>query len=156
MKAIMFVCLGNICRSPAAEAILRHMAAQSGFEEELKVQSSGLGDWHIGQLPDERMRDTAKLRGLSLSSRAQQFKLPFFEEYDYILAADREVLHELQRHAAHPSHKAKIHLITAFSPTYRDQEVPDPYYQGDAAFDLVLDMLEDSCQGLLDHIKKNQ
>lgn len=155
MTSIMFVCLGNICRSPAAEAILRHMATEAGNHNELTIQSSGLGDWHIGQLPDERMRDTAKLRGVHLTTRAQQFKLSFFEDYDYILAADHEVLHELQRHAKTTTQKAKIHLITAFSSTYRDQEIPDPYYQGDAAFDLVLDMLEDSCQGLLDHIKRS-
>lgn len=147
MTSIMFVCLGNICRSPAAEGVLRHM------DPELKIQSCGIGDWHIGQLPDERMRDTAKLRGVHLTSRAQQFKLQFFDDYDYILAADHEVLHDLYRKAQTPSHKAKVHLITAFSPTYQNQEIPDPYFQGDAAFDLVLDMLEDSCEGLLQHIR---
>ena len=154
MAGVLFVCLGNICRSPAAEGVLRHMVTQEGRFKDLKIQSCGIGDWHIGQLPDERMRDTAKLRGIILASRGQQFKLHFFDEYDYILAADHEVLHDLYRHAQSPMHKAKVHLITAFSPTYKDQEIPDPYYQGDAAFDLVLDMLEDSCEGLLKHLSE--
>lgn len=156
MKAVMFVCLGNICRSPAAEGILRHMASEKGLGSELHIKSCGIGDWHIGQLPDERMRDTAKLRGIDLSSRAQQFKPDFFEEFDFILAADHEVLRDLYHYAGTPSHKAKIHLITAFSSTYKDQEIPDPYYQGDAAFDLVLDMIEDSCEGLLAYISSQE
>jgi protein-tyrosine phosphatase len=155
MVSILFVCLGNICRSPAAQGILSHMISK---EKSLvsRVESCGLGDWHVGQLPDERMREAAELRGVILASRAQQFHHNFFEEFDYILAADFEVLHDLQRHAVKPEYKAKIHLITAFSKMYKNEKVPDPYYGGHADFDLVLDMLEDSCIGLLEHIKETQ
>lgn len=154
MISVLFVCLGNICRSPAAEGMLRHMAAQDPSLPELRVESCGLGDWHVGQLPDERIRYAAKARGITLANRAQVFKHHFLDEFDYILAADHEVLNDLYRYATNPEHKAKIHLITDFSKAYKNEEVPDPYYQGEHAFELVLDMLEDSCQGLLEHIHK--
>ena len=152
MPSVLFVCLGNICRSPAAEGILRH-AAERNQCKDLHVKSCGLGNWHLGHLPDGRMQDAAKRRGIVLSSRAQQFKQEFFDLFDYILVADHSVLHSLRQQATSIEHKAKIHLITAFSRAYPNEEVPDPYYNGDAAFDLVLDMLEDACEGFLDHIK---
>jgi protein-tyrosine phosphatase len=152
MAAVLFVCLGNICRSPAAQAIMQQMAAKDPRFADLHVQSCGLGDWHLGQLPDERMRESSKARGLILSSRAQLFRRSFFDTFDYILAADNEVLHQLYHYAVVPEHKAKIHLVTAFSETYKNEDIPDPYYGGAAAFDHVLDMLEDSCSGLLQHL----
>ncbi len=152
MAKVLFVCLGNICRSPAAEGMLRHMAAKKELEE-LIVKSCGIGDWHIGQLPDERMREAAQSRGLTLSSRAQKFHPQFLDEFDFILAADHEVLNNLYHYAKLPEHKAKIHLITEFSGSYKGQEIPDPYYASSGSFDLVLDMLEDSCEGLLFHIR---
>lgn len=153
MASVLFVCLGNICRSPAAEGILRRMAAGKPQFEHLKIASCGLGDWHIGRLPDSRMREAAQTRGMDLTSRAQLFRPSFLDQYDYILAADRAVLNDLFRFAKTPQQKAKIHLITAYSSLYKDQEVPDPYYGGDMGFELVLDMLEDACQGLLDQIE---
>ena len=152
MVNILFVCLGNICRSPAAEGILKHFAAQNNFPLELHIESCGLGDWHIGHLPDERMRDTAKARGVILSSRAQKFQLKFFDTFDYILVADQPVLRELYQYATNAEQKAKIHLMTDFSSSYKGQEVPDPYYRGEGDFELVLDMLEDSCEGLLKNL----
>ena len=149
MSSVLFVCLGNICRSPAGEGILRHMALQEPLLKDLRIESCGMGDWHIGHLPDERMRLATSQRGVNLSTRAQKFHPRFLEEYDYILAADHEVLNDLYRHAKTPEHRAKIHLITHFSSLYKDQEIPDPYYGGEAGFELVLDMLEDSCQGLI-------
>src|SRR5262249_42337918 len=113
-------------------------------------------DWHIGQLPDERIRYAANARGVTLANRAQQFKREFLEEFDYILAADHEILNDLYRYANNPTQKSKIHLITEFSKAYKNEEIPDPYYQGEHAFELVLDMLEDSCQGLLEYIRKNK
>ncbi len=155
-KTVLFVCLGNICRSPAAQGILQRMAAEDLAISDLNIESCGLGDWHIGQLPDERMRKAAETRGFILTSRAQLFQPSFFDKFDYILAADNEILHHLQRHASTPEHKAKVHLITAFSSRYQNQEIPDPYYGGDAAFDFVLDIIEDSCEGLLIHLKNTQ
>lgn len=153
MVAVLFVCLGNICRSPAAEGILRHVAQKDPLFQDITIRSCGIGDWHIGQLPDERMREAAKTRGITLTSRAAQFQPEFLDEYDYILAADHEVLKGLYQVAKNPEHKSKIQLITAFSGSYRGQEIPDPYCAGIAAFDLVLDMLEDSCEGFLEHLR---
>lgn len=154
MSAVLFVCLGNICRSPAGEGILRHMVQKDSRLKDLKIESCGMGDWHLGHLPDERMRIASSQRGVHLSSIAQRFKPRYLEEFDYILAADHEVLNDLYRHAKTPEHRAKIHLITHFSTLYKDQEVPDPYYGGEAGFELVLDMLEDSCQGLVNLLLK--
>lgn len=155
MVEILFVCLGNICRSPAAEGVLRHMAAKNPKGKNVNVKSCGLGSWHVGQLPDSRMQDVAKRRGLTLSSRAQQFRPEFFDRFDYILVADNEVMSVLYQYAATPEHKAKLHLITEFSSSYKGQEIPDPFYGNDASFELVLDMLEDSCEGLLERIRIN-
>lgn len=152
MTSVLFVCLGNICRSPAAEGILKNML-QKEPELNVKVKSCGTGDWHVGQLPDIRMRDVAKLRGLTLTSRAQAFKKEFFDEFDYILVVDRTVLHDLQHLAKDPKHKAKVHLMTEFSPSYKGEDIPDPYYGHDADFHHVLDLLEDSCEGLIQHLK---
>ena len=152
MSGILFVCLGNICRSPAGEGIMRHRIQEVPELNSLRIESCGTGDWYIGHLPDERMRNASSQRGVNLSSIAQRFKPRFFEEFDYILAADHAVLNDLYRHAKTPEHRAKVHLITHFSTLYKDEEVPDPYYGGEAGFELVLDMLEDSCQGLIHHL----
>jgi protein-tyrosine phosphatase len=156
MVSILFVCLGNICRSPAAEGVLRHISLKDEQSLELHIESCGLGDWHAGRLPDERMREAAKKRGVILSSRAQMIRSEFFDRFDLILAADNKVLNELYRYALTPDHKAKLHYITHFSGSYKDQEIPDPYYEGEAGFEHVLDMIEDSCEGLLQHLKKKR
>lgn len=146
--SILFVCLGNICRSPAAEEILRQMAKESPSLQ-LQVESCGLGEWHAGSLPDERMRQKAKERGLNLCSRARGFRFEFFSQFDYLLAADRKVLSSLTE-AAPPEHVKKIYLITALSKNYPHLDVPDPYHRGNQAFDEVLNILEDACQGWLE------
>lgn len=156
MVAILFVCLGNICRSPAAQGIFENQTSKDPAFSDIHVESCGMGDWHVGQLPDPRIRVAAKNRGVILASRAQLFDPSFLERFDYILAADHEVLRDLYRFAMSPEHKAKIHLMTVFSNLYKDQEIPDPYYGGDMGFELVLDMLEDSCQGLLTHLKNSK
>jgi protein-tyrosine phosphatase len=155
MVAVLFVCLGNICRSPAAEGILRSLSQKDPQYKKMTIKSCGIGDWHIGQHPDERMREAATTRGVNLTSRAQQFKLSFFDEFDYIFAADNEVLNDLYRYAKNPEHKSKVQLMTAYSSSYHNHEIPDPYCHGTAAFDYVLDMLEDSCEAFLNHLHKN-
>ena len=153
MVSVLFVCLANICRSPAAEGILRHLAAQDEKFKDLRIDSCGIGSWSIGQLPDERIRQAAEMRGILLSGVAKQFQVSFLDEFDYILAADQEIMHELYHIAKKTEHKAKIHLITHYSKTYENEEITDPFYYGEGAFELVLDMLEDSCKGLLQHIR---
>jgi protein-tyrosine phosphatase len=150
---VMFVCLGNICRSPAAEGVLKHLIRNEN-ELVFHVESCGVGDWHLGNLPDKRMREASKARGIELTSKAQLFQKSFFEQYDYIFVADKEVLQFLYPYADKPEYKAKLTLMTEFSSLYKGQEVPDPYYQTGGAFDFVLDMLEDSCIGLIKHVKE--
>lgn len=154
MVKVLFVCLGNICRSPAAEGMLKHLAADSGLD--LHIESCGIGDWHVGSLPDNRIRSAAKARGIILSSRAQKFQLDHLNDFDYILAADHEVLEHLHLFAKTPQQKAKIHLITAFSKSFHDESIPDPFYGGDAAFENTLDILEDACIGLISHLKQSR
>jgi protein-tyrosine phosphatase len=156
MTKIMFVCLGNICRSPAAEAILKQMVDQDENLEHVEVDSCGMGDWYRGKSADERMREAAKLRGYDLAGRAKQFLPAYFEECDLILAADHEVLTMLHSHATELEKKSKIHLMTNWSENYKNQEVPDPYYYGVSAFDMVLDIIEDACEGLKQHLHKDK
>lgn len=156
MISVLFVCLGNICRSPAGEGMLRSFALKMPLALGLKVQSCGIGDWHVGQLPDERMREASLLRGINLTSRAQQFRPEFLDEFNFILAVDKEVLNDLYAYAKTPEQKSKIHLVTEFSKSYLNKEIPDPYYTGNHGFELVLDMLEDSCEGFLDYLQKNE
>lgn len=151
MVSVLFVCLANTCRSPAAEGMLRHLAEKEGLT--LHVESCGIGAWNLGQLPSERMREAAKNRGIHLASRSQQFQPKFLDAFDLILVADTQMLKDIYLHAKSPEHKAKVHLITHFSETYRDQNIPDPYYQGEAGFENVLDMLEDACIGIIAHLK---
>jgi len=155
MVSVLFVCLGNTCRSPAAEEILRQLHKKKNLPLDLHVDSSGIGDWHTGHLPSESMRAAAERRGLILSGRSKQFKMEDFDHFDYIYAADNTVLQELYRRADSLDRKAKVHLFTEHSKTYYHEEIPDPYSQGGEAFDLVLNMLEECCEGILHHIKES-
>lgn len=155
MYSILFVCLGNICRSPAAEGTLLHLHKQEGGKPSITVESCGLGDWHEGKLPDERMRRAALERGVVLSSRAQEFRPEFFDRFDYIFVADRAVMGEIYQRANNPKDKNKVYLITAFSSTFPNHEIPDPFYGEDADFELVMDMVTDACAGLLKHLNSS-
>jgi protein-tyrosine phosphatase len=144
-RAILFVCTGNICRSPTAEAVLRHVAANEGIE--LRIASAGIGDWHVGSPPDERAQRHAKGRGYDLSAlRARQVTTSDFEEFDLILAMDRGHLRALERMAP-PEHRHKVRLFVA------GQEVPDPYYGGPEGFERVLDLVEAACRDLVRELK---
>lgn len=156
MIKVLFVCLGNICRSPAGEGMLRHLVEKEGLAEEIIISSCGIGDWHIGSPPESRMRKAASERGIHLSSKAKPFVPNFLEEFDYIMASDDHVLEFLLKHAKNAEQKAKIHKMTAYAKAFKGEEVPDPYYEGKGAFDHVLDILEDSCTGLLEEIKRRK
>jgi protein-tyrosine phosphatase len=144
-RAILFVCTGNICRSPTAEGVLRHLAAEEGIE--LHIESAGIGDWHVGSPPDERAQHHAKGRGYDLSSlRARQVRRRDFEEFDLILAMDRGHLRALERMAA-PAHRHKLRLFVP------GRDVPDPYYGGPEGFEQVLDLVEAACRDLIRDLK---
>jgi protein-tyrosine phosphatase len=140
-RSILFVCTGNICRSPTAEAVFRTLAKKARLE--LRIESAGLGDWHVGQPPDDRAQHHAKGRGYDLSAqRARQVRARDFDDFDLILAMDRGHLRALERMAP-PRHRAKIRL---FAP---ERDVPDPYYGGPEGFERVLDLVESQCRSLL-------
>ena len=146
-RAILFVCTGNICRSPTAEAVLRHLAAEEGLE--LHIQSAGIGDWHVGAAPDERAQHHARNRGYDLSAlRARQVTTEDFARFDLILAMDRGHLRALTRMAP-VEHKHKVRLFVA------GNDVPDPYYGGPEGFDLVFDVCLAACEGLLARLRQD-
>ncbi len=149
---VLFVCMANICRSPAAEGIFKHLL-QNHPSLKIEVESCGVGDWHIGSEPDLNIQEVSKVRGITLNGVAKQFKIEYLDEFDYIMAADTEVLRILYNYSKTTEQKSKIHLMTAYSSLYKDEQVPDPYCQGGAAFEHVYDVLEDSCQGLLNHLQ---
>jgi protein-tyrosine phosphatase len=153
MTKLLFVCMGNICRSPTAEGVFRKAAEAAGVLDRLHVDSAGTHDYHVGRPPDSRAQAAAEGRGYDLSElRARQVSRRDFEEFDYILAMDSENLRQLERLCPR-EHRAKVHLFLDFSDRYRGMEVPDPYYGGVRGFELVLDMVEDAARGLLAKVR---
>lgn len=143
---LLFVCTGNICRSPTAEGVLRHLAGKMGIA--LHVESAGTGDWHVGQAPDERAQRHARTRGYDLSAqRARVVRERDFEEFDRIIAMDRGHLRILQGMCP-PQHRHKLRMLV------EGHDVPDPYHGGAEGFEQVLDMVEAACLGLLFEIRK--
>lgn len=155
MIKVLFVCLGNICRSPTADGIFRELVKREKLDQHLVIDSAGTGGWHIGKAPDARTIAAAKQRGYDLSIlRARQVHAADFEEFDYILAMDESNLRDL--HSLKPSHYAgHLGLFLDFGVSKQYREVPDPYYGGGDGFELVLDLVEEAAQGLLLHIRKN-
>jgi protein-tyrosine phosphatase len=142
---VLFVCTGNICRSPTAEGVLRHLALQVGIE--LHVESAGTGDWHVGQPPDERAQHHARGRGYDLSAqRARQVQPSDFDEFHYIVAMDRGHLQILKAQCP-PQHRSKLRMLV------KGRDVPDPYFGGPDGFERVLDMVEAGCLALLHELK---
>ena len=152
--SVLFVCLGNICRSPAAEAIFIDLIKKKGLTDYFIVDSAGTGSWHIGKKADARMRSSAERRGLNVLSTARQINTKDFEKFNYILAMDKsnfENINDLKNRNS-SSDFASIKNIQDFRSVFMDLDVPDPYYGGDEGFDHVLDILEDSVSGFLESI----
>jgi protein-tyrosine phosphatase len=149
---VLFVCLGNICRSPTAEGVLRHKLHAAGLAERVNVASAGTGDWHVGKAPDRRSQAAALRRGYDLSAqRAQQVSGADFQRYDLILAMDQSNLRNLE--ALRPVHgTADLDLFLRRYEGVVD-EVPDPYYDGDQGFEQVLDLIERACDRLVVELK---
>lgn len=155
----MFVCLGNICRSPAAEGIMCALAEEQGQDDDLYIDSAGIGAWHVGEQPDRRMRKHAAQRGYDLSSlRARQFRSDDFEKFDWIVVMDEENYQDVMRKV--PSHTSsnKLAKVVRMKDFFNDfkgyDHVSDPYYGGSEGFELALDMIEDGCKEMLKSLQQ--
>lgn len=150
---ILFVCLGNICRSPAAEGILRRMVAACGLDTEIEIDSAGTYAGHAGELPDPRMRHAAAERGYRLTHRARPFRREDFFEFDRIVVMDDANYEQVHRMAPSRDYAEKIFRMADFFRHTGRTHVPDPYYEGHEGFERVLDLLEEGCEGLLEAFK---
>jgi protein-tyrosine phosphatase len=151
-QKVLFICMGNICRSPSAEGVFRKLLAQHNLQHRIEVDSAGTEGWHTGSAPDKRAQHAAAQRGIDISGlQARQVSTADMEYYDLIIAMDHDNHSRLQSLAGE-QHGHKIRLLLEYSDRFGDTEVPDPYYGGDHGFDLVLDMIEESCEQLIQHI----
>ncbi len=151
--AVLFVCMGNICRSPTAEGVFRHHVNAAGLSDNIEIDSAGTHAYHVGEPPDRRARAAAERRGMSLDGiRARRVHATDFERFDYIIAMDEDNLYRLRQEAP-DGHTAELRLFLEFS-AGAETEVPDPYYGGTAGFERVLDLVDDASRGLLDALKR--
>ena len=152
---LLFVCLGNICRSPTAEGVMRSLIERDGLEGEIAVDSAATGDWHVGHSPDRRASAAALARGVTLQGSARQITAADFARFDLILAMDRSNESDLRLVAPDEAGRAKVRLLREFDPASdgADVEVPDPYYGGADGFDEVFDLVLAACEGLLAEIR---
>ncbi|MGB0872515.1 MAG: low molecular weight protein-tyrosine-phosphatase [Solirubrobacterales bacterium] len=151
---LLFVCLGNICRSPTAEGVMRHIVDQEGLADRFEIDSAGTGSWHLGESPDPRSTAHAEARGITIGGKARQVSSADFDHYDLILAADAYNFRDLRSIAPTDELEAKVKMLREFDPmsTPDDLDVPDPYYGGPNGFDDVIDLVEAACRGLLDSV----
>jgi protein-tyrosine phosphatase len=147
---LLFVCLGNICRSPSGENMMRHVLREESLLESFELDSAGTESWHIGKSPDSRMIEAARNRGIEMTGRARQVTPEDFKTFDWILAMDRSNFDDLidVRERCHDP-RARLVLFCEFCEEHRADEVPDPYYGGPEGFETVLDLLEDGCRSFL-------
>jgi protein-tyrosine phosphatase len=153
--SLCFVCLGNICRSPTAEGVMKQLVSQAGLEDAFFIDSAGTGAYHEGERADPRSRAEALRRGVELTSIARQFTPEDFDKFDYILAMDRANHRDLTRLASSESDARKVHMLRSFEPDAgKDLDVPDPYQGGPAGFAHVFDMCTSACDGLLAQLRR--
>jgi protein-tyrosine phosphatase len=153
---ILFVCMGNICRSPTAEGVMRALLRAGGLEGRIEVDSAGIGSWHAGDPPDARATAAALARDIELDGAAREVTSGDFERFDLLLAMDRDNERELRARAPDDAARAKVRLLREFDPAAvaaGDLEVPDPYYGGPHGFERVLDLVTAACRGLLDEVR---
>lgn len=153
---ILFVCLGNICRSPTAEGVMRHLVEEAGVADGFVLDSAGTGGWHVGDPPDPRSREAARRRGIVVAGAARQVSAADFHDFDLILAMDRANLRDL-RAAAPPDGTAEVRLLREYDENSvggGDLDVPDPYYGGPDGFDDVLDLVDAACRGVLAELRE--
>lgn len=154
-KRLLFVCLGNICRSPAAHAVMEAMVAEAGLDDQIEVDSCGVGDWHVGELPDSRMRRHGVRRGYRVDHHARQFSAADFDRFDYIIVMDEGNYRAISAKARTQAQTDRILRMS----DYLDADcgydsVPDPYYGGDRDFELALDLIEQGCRRLLSQLQR--
>jgi protein-tyrosine phosphatase len=156
---ILFVCLGNICRSPTAEGVMRKLVSEAGLQESIGIDSAGTGAWHVGEPPDERATAAAHMRGIVLEGRARKVRAEDFERFDLILAMDSSNERDLHRLAPDEKARMKVRLLREFdlaSAGLVDLDVPDPYYDSARGFEIVLDQVQAACEGLLQHARESE
>jgi protein-tyrosine phosphatase len=151
-QRLLFVCLGNICRSPAAEGMFLHLLERRDLTAAFEVDSAGTGGWHVGKPADPRMRAAAQRRGIQLPSRARRIETDDLQRFDHILTMDAENLAAVRDLAGRRTVRARIAPLTRHCRRFTIAEVPDPYYGGEEGFEQVLDLLEDACAGLLEDL----
>jgi len=151
---ICFVCLGNICRSPTAEAVMRHRLAEAGLDGAVVVESAGTGSWHVGEPADRRARAEARARGIAMDGTARQLVADDLARFDLIIAMDEENAADARALARGAGEVAKVRLLREFDPTATgDLSVPDPYFGGPEGFEEVFDMVDRACLGLIEHLR---
>jgi len=154
---LLFVCLGNICRSPTAENVMNHLVEQAGLSNSIHCDSAGTSSYHIGSSPDSRMTAAADaILGIKLCGQARQFQASDFENFDLILAMDKENYRNILSMDSDGKYHEKVRLICDYCRTHSLKEVPDPYYGGKEGFNQVVNLLVDACGGLLEDIRKTQ
>ena len=148
---ILFICLGNICRSPAADGVMRHLVKESGREADFVIDSAGTGGWHVGELPDSRMRACGARHGYKFDHRARQFSRDDFSDFDLLVVMDNGNYRVVSNMAHTDEEREKIVMLADYMRNHKGQTtIPDPYYGSDRDFEFALELIEDACQGLLD------
>lgn len=152
-KRLLFICLGNICRSPAAEGVMKAYVHRAGRDDEFEIDSAGIGGWHVGQLPDPRMRRHGAARGYKFDSRGRQFARADFARFDYIYVMDNDNYRAVTSMARTAEEREKVVMLTDYLQQHQGAAtVPDPYYGDDDDFDYALDLIEDACRGLMEEL----